>query len=138
MINKENVGIGKGNAPNTLANLKPVYGSDQAREMQKKSVEARLKNKEKREAMALTAKQWKSLGKEVLDDLPPAIDILKLRMLGHMEAGELDEAAEIAKTLAEYEQPKLQRVDGTTGTFDANGMSDEELDAKLKELNKND
>lgn len=135
MVNQNNIGIGKGNAPNTLANLKPVYGSDQAREMQKKSVEARLKNKEKREAMALTAKQWKSLGKEVLDDLPPAIDILKLRMLEHMEAGELDEAAEIAKTLAEYEQPKLQRVDGTTGTFDANGMSDEELDAKLKELN---
>jgi len=126
--------VGVGNAPNSLLNLKPVYSSEKGREMQKKSVESRMANKAKREAMMMTAKEWKKMGTEVLNDLPPAIDIMKMRMLQHMSNGEFDEATELAKVIAEYEQPKLQRIDGTTGTFDASEMSDEELEAKLAEI----
>jgi hypothetical protein len=134
MTNEENLGGGRGNAPQSMQNLKPYYSTERARAMQKKSVEARMKNKELREAMSLTVKEWKVMGTDILNELPPAIDIIKLRMIQHMQADELDEAVELAKTLAEYEQPKLQRIDGITGSFDANGMSDEELEAKLIEL----
>ena len=36
--------------------------------------------------------------------------------------------------LAEYEQPKLQRIDQTTLDLDATEMSEEELQKKIAEL----
>ena len=134
LTNPENAGCGKGNAPQQLANLKPIYGKDRAREMQKKSVESRMKNKATREALKVTAKDWKTLSTELGEDMPPAIDILKIQMMDYLANDKLLEAAELAKVLAEYEQPKLTRVDSLVGNFDVEGLSDKELEERLKEM----
>lgn len=136
LTNPENSGVGRGNAPQQLANLKPIYGTDRARELQKKSVESRMKNKEVREAIKATAKDWKILSKELGEDLPPAIDILRVQMMAYLQEDKIMEAAELAKVLAEYEQPKLSRIDSIVGNFDAEGLSDEELEAELSRLRK--
>ena len=130
----ENIGKGRGNAPQQLANLTPICGGDRARELQKKSVESRKKNTAAREALKLSAKQWKTASEELGDDMPPAIDILRIQMLTYLEEGKMDEGLELAKALVEYEQPKLARIDGVQGTFDAEGLSDEELEERLAEL----
>ena len=134
LTNPENAGCGKGNAPQQLVNLKPIYGKDRARELQKKSVESRMKNKAARELLKVTAKDWKTLSVELGEDMPPAIDILKIQMMDYLSKDKLLEAAEIAKVLAEYEQPKLTRVDSLVGNFDAEGLSDEELEERLRNL----
>ena len=133
-IHPKNEGVGRGNAPEQLANLTPIYGVDRARELQKKSVESRRINTERREALKMTAKEWKSLGSDIIADLPPAIDIIKIQMLQYIEEGKILEATELAKVLAEYEQPKLSRVDSINQNIDASDLSDEELEARLKSL----
>ena len=57
-----------GKHPNSLKNLVEPWGDpDKAREAQKKGVAARKANKEAREKLAITANEWKSMKKEVLD-----------------------------------------------------------------------
>jgi hypothetical protein len=133
-IHPENKGKGNGNAPQQLANLTPIYGKERAQRMQKASVESRMANKAVREALNVTAKQWKVASTELGDNMPSAIDVLKLQMLDSLTKGDTDAAVELAKVLAEYEQPKLARVDGVSVTMDAEGLSDEELEQRLIEL----
>jgi len=134
-VHDENKGSGTGNAPQSLANLKPIYGSDRAREMQKRSAESRKLNAEIRNAMKITVKEFKAL-KDDLDmaDAPSALEFLKFRMVQLMSEGDYDKAAEVAKTIAEYEAPKLQRIDQSNINFDASDLTDEELEAEMAKL----
>lgn len=136
MVNPENKGVGIGNAPTSLANLRPIDSSERAREMQKKSAEAKTRNAEARKALGVTAKDMIAL-KDSLDlsQIPSAIDMLKINMLKAFESGNDDRVVELAKVLAEYEAPKLQRIDQTNVELDAKDLSDEELEAELKKYN---
>ncbi len=126
--------------PNSLKNLKPMWTSESAKEAQKKSVESRKANAEARAALKLSMGEWKKYKDEVLTDSDmSSIDILKILMHKALLAEDFDTATDLAKTLAEFESPKLARVDQTNTEISADDLSDEELEKKLKELGiKND
>ena len=67
-----------------------------------------------------------------------ALDVLKLAMTKAVQVEDFDEATRLAAILAEYQQPKLQRVDQTNMDIDASDLSEEELEAKIRELSKDD
>ena len=125
-----------GKHPNSLKNLVEPWGDpDKAREAQKKGVAARKANKEAREKLAITANEWKSMKKEVLDknDLS-SIDVLKVLMIKALDNDDFITAADLAKSLAEFETPKLARIESKIEEIKTDDLTDEELDAKLKEL----
>ena len=134
-VHEDNKGSGTGNAPQSLKNLKPIYGSEHAREMQKRSAEARKLNAEIRNSMKLTVKEFKSLRDDMdMADAPSALEFLKFRMVQLMSEGDYDKASEVAKTIAEYEAPKLARVDQSNVNYDASDLTDEELEQELDRL----
>lgn len=118
----------------SLKNLKPMWTSETAKEAQKKSVEVRKANAEAREQLKLTVNEWKKYKDEVLSDELSSIDILRILALKALESGDFDTAADLSKSLAEFEKPKLARVDQTTTDLTADELSDDELEKKLKEL----
>lgn len=120
--------------PKSLDNLAPKITSvEMAREMQKKSVISRKANREARERLKLTAAEMKVDVEELANDVS-AIGCLKVLLVKYMQEGEYDEAAKIATTLAEFETPKLARIDQTNTEISAEELSDEELNKKLREL----
>ena len=118
--------------PKSLANLK-IITPEIARENQKKSVEAKRINKEMREKFKLQAKNIQ----EVLSELPQldALGILNLGMLKALEDDDFLLAAQLAEKIAEYQKPKLQRIDQTNINKSYDHLSDEELEAELKKFN---
>ncbi len=120
--------------PKSLENLAPKITSvEQAREMQKNSVISRKANREARERLKLTAAEMKVDVDELANDVS-AVGCLKVLLVKYMQEGEYDEAAKIATTLAEFEAPKLARVDQTNTEISAEELSDDELNNKLREL----
>ena len=121
--------------PNSLKNLKPMWTSETAKEAQKNSVLARKANAEARAQLKLTMNEWKKYKDEVLEEADmSSIDVLKILMMKALAADDFDTAADLAKSLAEFEAPKLARVDQTTTEVDASELTEEELEAKLKQL----
>lgn len=118
--------------PKSLANLK-IITPEIARENQKKSVEAKRINKEMKEKFKLQAKNMQ----EVLDELPQldALGILNLGMLKALEDDDFLLAAQLAEKIAEYQKPKLQRIDQTNINRSYENLSDEELEEELKKHN---
>jgi hypothetical protein len=117
-------GIGRGNHPNTLAALTSITNPDVAREYQKRSTESRKMNLEKIYEFRAKAKLMKSYMK----DLPgtSALDVLRMAMHIALDKEDFDEAARYAGMLAEYEMPKLARIESTV-TNRIEDMSDEDL-----------
>ena len=106
-----------------------------AQQAQVASVAKRKANKEAREAMKMDIHEWKLYKSEVLDDTDlSSIDILKILMMKALNNDDFDTAADLAKSLAEYEKPKLARIESKVEDVNANEMSDEELNAKIKEM----
>jgi hypothetical protein len=108
--------------------------SDKAKEMQAKGAETRRQNRALREAMKLSASEFKKIRDEIIIEMPSAIDILKVQLIKAMQVNDQDTIERLAIALAEYEQPKLQRIDQTTLTVDAGELSEEELARKIAEL----
>jgi hypothetical protein len=119
--------------PKSLDNLAPKITKLNAAEMQRKSVASRLANKEAREKLKLTAAELKVDVDELTQEVS-AIGVLKLSMLKAVQSEDYEEASRLAAILAEFEQPKLARVDQTNTEISADEMTDEELDTKLREL----
>lgn len=119
--------------PKSLENLAPTITKLNAAEMQRKSVASRLANKEAREKLKLTAAELKVDVDELTQDVS-AIGVLKLSMLKAVQTEDYEEASRLAAILAEFEQPKLARVDQTNTEISTDELTDEELDAKLREL----
>ena len=113
-----------------------MWTSESAKEAQKNSVLARKANAEARAQLKLSMNEWKKYKEDVLEDNDmSSIDVLKILMMKALQSDDFDTAADLAKTLAEFEAPKLARVDQTNTDISADDLTDEELDAKLKELN---
>jgi len=123
-----------GKHPNSLKQLKPYMDSDKAREMQAKGAEVRRQNKQLRESMKLSAAEFRKIRDEIITEMPTAVDILKVQLVKAMQVEDQDTIERLAIALAEYEQPKLQRVDQTTRNLDTSELSEEELDRKIREL----
>jgi len=123
-----------GKHPNSLKQLKPCMDSEKAREMQAKGAETRRRNKALREAMKLSAAEFKKIRDDIITEMPSAVDILKVQLVKAMQVEDQETIERLAIALAEYEQPKLQRIDQTTKNLDASELSEEELARKIKEL----
>ena len=106
-----------------LQNLRKLT-PEGARIGQRKGVETRLLQKELRENFKRNAKAFQ----KIIDDIPELSSLDVIRMCIHMALAEdnYEDAARWAKELAEYEKPKLQRVEQVVkdGTKD---LSDEEF-----------
>lgn len=119
----------------SLKNLSPGWTTETAREAQKNSVIARKANAEARDKLKLSMNEWQKYKSEVLDETDmSSIDVLKILMMRALQDDDFDTAADLAKSLAEFEAPKLARVDQTTTEVDSSELTDEELEAKLREL----
>ena len=123
-----------GKHPNSLAQLRPVIDSERAREMQAKGAEKRRENKALRDAMRLSASEFKKIKEEVISEMPSAVDILKVQLVKAMQVEDQETIERLAIALAEYEQPKLQRIDQTNLALDTSELSEEELQKKIAEL----
>jgi hypothetical protein len=76
--------------------------------------------------------EWKLYKTDVLDQTDmTSLDVLKIMMIKAVSRDDLDTAVDIAKTLAEFEAPKLARVDQTNVEIQAEDLSDEELQELL-------
>jgi len=127
--------------PNSIAALKkhaaPLFTTESARKGQLAGAAARKKNNEMRKQAAEVLKgvssEWKTYSKEIQEG-PSAVDVLRIMMLNKIEEGDHDTAIDIAKSIAEFETPKLARQENTNVELGADDLSDDELDAKLQEF----
>ena len=55
-------------------------------------------------------------------------------MVKALDEDDLVQAADLAKSLAEFESPKLSRIDQTNTEVSVSDLTDEELDRQLKEI----
>ena len=102
--------------------------------MQAKGAEKRRENKALRDAMRLSASEFKKIKEEVISEMPSAVDILKVQLVKAMQVEDQETIERLAIALAEYEQPKLQRIDQTNLSLDTSELSEEELQKKIAEL----
>ena len=123
-----------GKHPNSLKQLRPYMDSEKAKQMQAKGAEKRRQNRALREAMKLSASEFKKIRDDIITEMPSAVDILKVQLVKAMQIEDQDTIERLAIALAEYEQPKLQRIDQTTLAVNADELSEEELAAKIREL----
>ena len=121
--------------PKSLQNLQGPWTSETARTAQKNSVASRKANKEAREKLQVTAAELKLDVEEVLNkhDIS-SIGVLKIAMLKAVQEDDLDTAVDIAKTLSEFEQPKLARKESIVTEVHADELSDDELERRLEEI----
>ena len=121
--------------PNSLKNLVPAFTKDNAKEMQLKSAASRKAARDAREALKMSMKDWRQYKEDVLDHIDMnSLDVLKILMFKSLDKEDFDTASDLASKIAEYEQPKLQRRELQIEEKGAEGLSDEELDSKLREL----
>lgn len=123
--------------PNSLKNLKPFFTKEKAQSAQRNSVISRKANTAAREELKMSMRDWKLFKTDVLAEADmSSIDVLKVLMHKALLAEDFDTAADLAKSLAEFESPKLARIDQTTTELSVEDLSDEELDRKLNEFAK--
>ena len=119
--------------PNSLKNLKSAWNSETAKEAQLLGAAKRKANRIARENLKLSIQDWKAYRSEVLDkEDMSSIDILKVLMHRALQDEEYDTAADLAKTLAEFEKPKLARVEQKVEEVSTSELSDEQLEEMLK------
>ena len=118
-----------------IDNMAPPFDTERARKAQVASVKARKANKEAREKLKMSTTQWALYKKEVLDEVNiSSLDVLKILMLKALEEDDQQTAADLAKSIAEFETPKLARIESSVEEVKTDEMSDEELNARIKEL----
>jgi len=113
----------------SLANLRK-FTPEGARVGQAKGVQTKMLNKEIREAFRRNAEQFAA----ILQDIPALSSLDVIRMCIHMALQEnnYEDAARWAKELAEYEKPKLQRIESIVRN-NTKDLTDEELERQIKE-----
>ena len=107
-----------------LAGMQTRFTSENARDMALRSVESRALAKARREKLLVSAKDFLKLK----DELPKlqATDIIHMAMVEALADKKFEDAARYANMLAEYQTPKLARVE-TTNVHVVQDASDEEL-----------
>lgn len=119
----------------SLANLKPKWDNDHMKKMAAKSLEKRRANKEAREKMKETVGILKYLSDGVLNDMPTGLTVMQIMMVRAIQDGDPAEAAKLAATIAEYQQPKLQRTENINTNLNMEDLTDDELALQLAKIN---
>ena len=130
MITKKYVRVAH---PNSLANLKVITSPEMARQLQKNSVESRKRNTEAIKALTEEFNCSAEVVKKVLANVDiKAIDVLRMSMMHALTQDNFEDAARYAKEIAEFEAPKLARLEQTNVTR-VEDLTDEDLQKILKE-----
>jgi excinuclease UvrABC nuclease subunit len=118
--------------PNSIKNLRMITSPEMAKEYQAKSVESRKRNSEAIKALTEEFQCSAEAVKKVLSQVDiKAIDVLKLSMMHALNQDNFEDAARYAKEIAEFEMPKLARLE-QTNTTKVEDLTDEELQKILK------
>lgn len=118
--------------PNSLANLKMITNTDMARAYKEKSLESYKKNRENIKRLQEEFQLSADTVREVLASVDiKAIDVIKMSMMDALNNNNFEDAARYAKELAEYEAPKLSRLE-QTNVSKVEDLTDEELKEILK------
>jgi len=120
--------------PNSLKNLTQTWDSESAKEAQLKGAKARSENARKRNEIKEKLKMLKQMEKELAEDKMDSVEVLRLIAYEKLEEGDTDSAVEIFKSIAEFEKPKLARVESKVEEVKTDDLSDEELMARLRAL----
>lgn len=123
----------RGENPRSLANLRKPWDTDSAKAAQLKGAAVRKANRIARDQLKMSLNTWKQLREEVQEDFS-SVELLRVIAMQKMEEGDFDGATEILKSIAEFEKPKLARVEQQVENVGADEMSDEELAAAIKKL----
>jgi hypothetical protein len=115
--------------PKSLAHLKP-FNSETARINQVKSMQSRLLNLAIQDEFRINARAFQ----KVMGELPKlsSLDILRMAVHTAIAKDNWEDAARYAGMLAEFEAPKLARIESQVTTRTEN-LSDEELKAIVEE-----
>ena len=127
-----------GKHPNSLKNLVRAWDSESAKEAQLLGAKKRSANAKLRNELKASMKQWKDMQDELSQNKLDSVEVLRIIAHQKLEDGDTDGAVDIFKSIAEYEKPKLARIESKVEEIKADELSDEELDEKLKELLKKD
>jgi hypothetical protein len=119
----------------SLANLKPKWDKEHMKMMSGKSIEKRRSNKEAREKMKETVQILKYLSDGVISDMPSGLTVMQIMMLRAIQDGDPAEASKLAATIAEYQQPKLQRTENINTNINLEDLTDEELAQQIAIIN---
>ena len=123
-----------GKHPNSLKNLVRAWDSESAKEAQLKGAAARSANAKLRNELKASMKQWKEMQEDLSQNKLDSVEVLRIIAHQKLEDGDTDGAVDIFKSIAEYEKPKLARIESKVEEVKADELSDEELNAKLEEL----
>lgn len=118
--------------PNSLKNLRK-FTPEGAAIGQAKGVQTKLLQKEIRDNFKLHAVEFA----KIVDDIPElqAVDVLRMCIHLALQNNDYAEAAKLSAELAEYQRPKLSRVEQHVHD-DTKELTDEELAAEIEKLNK--
>ncbi len=119
----------RGTSPRELANLKLIT-PETARLNQAKAVQSRLLNLAIQAEFKLNAKAFQ----KVMGELPQlsSLDVLRMAVHTAIAKDNWEDAARYAALLAEFEAPKLQRIESTV-TTKTSQMTDDELKRIIEE-----
>ena len=115
-------------------NLKLISNPERARELQKKGVEQRLRNKERLQSLQSFVQDLEKIGVDVGDHAPKGIDMLRFCMVKAIQDEDFELVAAYAEKIAQYETPKLAATQVTEITRDLTDLTDEEFAAAIKEM----
>jgi len=115
-------------------NLKMITNSEKAKEYQKRSVEARKRNKDRILGLKAFWKDFDKAGLEIGGDDIKGLDVLKFLMKKAIHDEDFELAGHYAEKIAQYETPKLASQQVTQTNINLKDLSDEEFQAELKRL----
>ena len=122
--------------PNSLANLKSAWNSDTAREAQLLGAKKRTANALLRKQLKADMKMWKEMQEDLAESKVDSVEILRMLAFQKLDEGDNDGAVDIFKAIAEFEKPKLARVESKVEEVKTDDLSDEELADLLKKAAK--
>jgi hypothetical protein len=116
-------------------NLKMITDSNKAREYQKRSVEARKRNKERVQDLRTFWKDFDRAGLGLESDQNvKGVDVIEFLMKKAFMDEDFELAGMYAEKLAQYQTPKLASQQVTNTNIDLKDLSDEEFQKELEKL----
>ena len=121
------------NHPNSLKNLKAAWNSETAKEAQLLGAKKRSLNAQLRKEMKLNMQMWKEMQEELAEDKIDSVEVLRMLAFKKLDEGDEDGAIDILKSIAEFEKPKLARIESKVEEVKTDDLSDDELNELLKD-----
>lgn len=119
--------------PNSIKNLRMITSPEMARAYQQRATESRMRNTEAIRVLTEEFQCSAEAVKKVLANVDiKAIDVMKMSMMHALNQDNFEDAARYAKEIAEFEAPKLARLE-QTNISKVEDLTDEELQKILKE-----